>query len=165
MNKKINKLNSLYLQSLNGGKPQFSGLISSRELITSSAVLNSAVFLGTDGTAITCIPAAFPAVTPGLAQPLLIMLREFYLLKYFMLHQNFEPAKGTVSEKIQMVCLMSAQKNYTCTGIQGRENKHFFGRNSKCRARLCISKQSQQDCAIVPYFDAKIICQITLFSS
>jgi hypothetical protein len=53
------------IQSLNGGKPQFSGLTSRRELITSSAVLNSAVFLGTDGTAMTYIPAAFPAVTPG----------------------------------------------------------------------------------------------------
>jgi hypothetical protein len=39
-------------------------------LITSSAELNSAVFLGTEGTAMTCIPAAFPAVTPGLSQQL-----------------------------------------------------------------------------------------------
>jgi hypothetical protein len=70
MNTKIDQLNSLHLQSLNGGKPQFSGLTSRRELITSSAALNSAVFLGTEGTAMTCIPAAFPAVTPGLAQQL-----------------------------------------------------------------------------------------------
>lgn len=87
MNKKIHKLNSLYLQSLNGGKPQFSGLTSRRELITSSAVLNSAVFLGTEGTAMTCIPAAFPAVTPGLVQQLFYNVKGIFLLKYLMLQQ------------------------------------------------------------------------------
>jgi len=66
--------------------PHFSGLMSRRELITSSAELNSAVFLGTEGTAMTHISAAFPAVTPGLAQPLSIMLMVKPSLKYFMLY-------------------------------------------------------------------------------
>jgi hypothetical protein len=67
MNKSIEKLKTLNIQSLNGGNPHFSGLTSRRELITSSAELNSAVFLGIEGTAMTCISAAFPPVTPGLA--------------------------------------------------------------------------------------------------
>ena len=78
LNEQKDRRVSLCLQSLNGGKPQFSGFTSRRELITSSAVLNSAVFLGTDGTAMTCIPAAFTAVTPGLAQPLFTMLMGFF---------------------------------------------------------------------------------------
>ena len=58
-----------FLQSWNGGRPQFSGRRSSRELITSSAAVKRWDCFGRDGTETTSIPAALPAVTPILGKP------------------------------------------------------------------------------------------------
>lgn len=53
-------------QSSNAGRPHFSGRRSRSELMISSAEVKRWDCLGRDGTATTSIPAALPAVTPGL---------------------------------------------------------------------------------------------------
>lgn len=127
------------LQSLKGGSPHFSGCKSSRELITSSAEVQRWDCFGREGTATTSIPAALPAVTPGLKNPdteifKKEMQRKVTLARKPHTSSNYNCQSGSC-EQNQQPNLSVAKHNFVGLIVATLEpNKTIYQNNFLCRS-------------------------------